>query len=312
MFILNMHSINEVDLNLLSVFRAMNEERHVTRAAKSLGITQPALSHALNRLRETLGDPLFVKSSQGMVATPRAEALARPIAEALALLERELFGAVDFSPQTLKRTFRVRTTDLVESCLLPGLLRQLEAEAPEVKVVTTALNFELPKESLESGQCDLAIAGFFGELPGGFYQQKLFVDPFLCAVRKKHPRLGKKKSVSLGNYCDERHILIAPGGELRGTVDRVLGSKKRTLVAGLSNFMVSGWVLAESDAVLTAPSRTIALIAKAFPLHTFEPPLRLTPISVVQVWHQRNHEDAAHRWFRDQIRKNLQSAVPLV
>jgi len=302
-----MHGIYQFDLNLLTVFVAVDEHRHITKAAKTLRISQPAVSHALGRLRALLDDPLFVKSSQGMVPTPRAVELAPSIRSLLASFERDVLGKEAFEPMKLKRTFIIFTTDYVESLLLPRLLDALATEAPGVRVACKGTRFSFPRAELES-ECDLAIAGFFGELPDGFYQQKLFSDEFVSAVRKGHPRLGKKRELTLDEFCAERHLLIAPGGELQATMDGLLKKKKRErfIVAGLSAFMSSAWILPETDCVLTGSARLIRQIGKAFPIQVLVPPVKVPDITIVQVWHERNHRDPGHRWFREQVMRALQ------
>lgn len=292
------------DLNLLVAFAAIDEHRHITRAADAIGLSQSALSHALNRLRTLLGDPLFVKSSRGMVPTPRAEKLSAPVREMVAALEEKVLGTSSFQAAAMDRTFRVESTDFIESLLVPKLLGLFESEAPRARVAFKTARFALPKEELELGKCDLAIAGFFGELPEGFYQQKLFSDGFLCAVRKGHPRLVGKAKVSLDDYCRERHVLIAPGGQLSARVDEMLRRQKRGrfIVAGLSSFMVSGWIAAQGDAIVSGPSRVMHQIAATFDLHLFKSPLEIPRITIVQAWHERNHQDPGHRWFREHVR----------
>ena len=206
--------IADFDLNLLAVFVAVNEYRHITKAAQAIGLSQSALSHALNRLRTKLGDSLFVKSSGGMVPTPRAKELAEPIRDLIDSFEQKILASNSFMIEQLERTFRISSTDLIESLLIPPLLKTLQADAPKVQVITKSAGFALPREEMELGICDLAIAGFFGDLPDGFYQQKLFSDHFVCGVRKNHPKLKAKSHLSIDDYCDERHALLAPGGEL--------------------------------------------------------------------------------------------------
>jgi len=302
-----MHGIHNFDLNLLVVFAAIDEHRQITKAARAIGLSQSALSHALNRLRDQLGDPLFVKSSQGMVPTPRAEALAAPVKDLIHSLQENVLGTGTFRPATLNRTFRVYSTDLIESLLVPKLLGVLETEAPKTRAAFKTARFALPKEEMELGTCDLAIAGFFGDLPEGFYQQKLFTDEFLCVVRGGHPRLGSKSRVTLDDYCNERHVLIAPGGELSAKVDELLKrqGRERFVVAGISSFMVSGWIASQSDAIVSGPSRVIGQIAETFSLRTFKCPLELPKITIVQAWHERNHTDPAHRWFREHVKALL-------
>ncbi|MCX6119045.1 MAG: LysR family transcriptional regulator [Proteobacteria bacterium] len=301
--------IRGFDLNLLAVFAAIDEYRHITKAAKVLRMTQPALSHALARLRILMDDDLFVKSSKGMVPTPRASQLSQPVRSILSQFERDILGVEDFVPEKMQKVFRIHTTDLIDSLLLPALLKIFEKQAPKSRIISLSSPFALPREELEMGKSDLAVAGFFGNLPHGFYQQKLFSDVFVSAVRKDHPRLCKKKELSLSDFCEERHLLVSPGGELHSQVDEILAKKKlnRAVVAGLNAFMSSAWVLPETDCILTAPSRLVEQMAKVFPLKIMTPPMRIPEITIVQVWHDRNHHDAGHRWFREHIRSILQT-----
>ena len=296
-------ALGRVDLNLLTVFRALDETRHVTRASRLLGLSQPALSHALRRLRDMFGDPMFVRTPRGMTLTPLAESLAGPIREALAQLEREVLERGPFRPAELSRTFKIRTTDYLEALVAPSLLAALAVDAPRARFAALPVGTALPKADLESGACDLAIAGFFDEVPSGFHEEALFDDDFACAVRKGHP-LGRARKVTLEAFCAERHVLVAPGGELTGAVDRLLARKKlaRRVVAGTSAFMVAAWICASSTYILTAPSRLLAKLAGPLGLHMFAPPVSLPVIRVAQVWHARSDADPAHRWFRGLVR----------
>ncbi|MFO0677073.1 MAG: LysR family transcriptional regulator [Polyangiaceae bacterium] len=292
-----------VDLNLLTALRAIDDARSVTRAAKALGLSQPALSHTLARLRDTFDDPLFAKTSKGMVPTPKAETILPHVRRALADLERDVFGRKTFDPATLARTFRIQATDLVEGLVMPELLRGLDTDAKGVRIAVTPVGVNLPKDALESGAVDFALAGFFGDLPEGFRSAPLFEDTFTSAVRLGHPRLGRRKLVDLETYLRERHVLVAPSGELSGAVDRALAKKKRSrhVSLGTSGFWVAGWVTSSSDAVVTAPSRLLSALAKPLGLRVFPTPLDLPPIRVVMVWHARNDADPAHGWFRKRL-----------
>jgi DNA-binding transcriptional LysR family regulator len=297
-------ALARVDLNLLTVFRALDETRHVTRAARLLGLSQPALSHGLRRLRDAFGDPMFVRTPRGMALTPLAESLAVPIREALALLESEVLERGPFRPAVLSRTFRIRTTDYLEALVMPDLLAALGAEAPRVRVAALPVGTALPKAELESGACDLAVAGFFDDIPAGFQREALFDDTFACAVRKSHPRI-RSREVTLEAFRAERHVLVAPGGELTGAVDRALARQKnrREVAVGTSAFLVAAWICARTTLVVTAPSRLLAHLAGPLGLRTFDPPLSMPAIHVVQVWHARSEADPAHRWFRDLVRR---------
>ncbi len=305
---MDVRKLSRVDLNLLVTFHVLFENRHVTRAADQLGISQPALSHSLKRLRETLADPLFVKTPKGMIPTERAQKLAPIIASWLSDIDQTLLSAKDWSLSTAKRTFRIQSTDLIERLLLPSLITALEKDAQKTSVAFTTSQFSLPKEELESGTTDLAIAGFFDELPPGFYRQRVFSDVFQGAVRANHPRFRKKARISVEDLCAENHLIIAPGGSLSGQLDREfekLGHSRR-IVAGLSTFMSAGSILAETDAVLIGPSKMFQSFASSLNLKTFRLPIPLRPLQVVQVWHERNHKDAHHRWLRDQVKQILE------
>lgn len=295
-----------VDLNLLVVFRVLDETRHVTEAAKRLGITQPALSHALNRLRALFDDRLFVRTPTGMAPTPRAQSLAVPVRDVLRAVGEKVLKAEQFKPEKLERVFRIRTTDWLEALLAPELVTRFE-KAPGVQVALQPAGFSFPQGELESGFCDLGIAGFFGKMPSGFFQQKLFVDDFLCVVRSDHPLLRGSRSLSLEAYCRQSHILIAPGGELTGRVDLELKRQKRArrVAVGVSGFMSSLWAVKGSNCVMTAPGRLLTSFAEQVGLKVFSPPLKVPPTTIVQVWHERNHQDPAHRWLRESVYEAL-------
>lgn len=308
MVIMNeMNKLSQFDLNLLLVFRVMDEVQHVTKASQILGMTQPAISHALRRLREFFNDPLFVRSSEGMVLTPLAQKLRDPIRAIVGDLQSKVLLQEDFSPKTLNRTFRIRTTDLVEGILIPKLMGLLEEKAPQSRLSILRTGTELPKRELETGHCDLAIAGFYGELTEGFYQQKLLLDHYVSCVSKEHPRI-KSGKVSVEDFCEEKHILISPGGDLTGPIDKLLSKQKkaRRVVVGASSFMVAGWILLETECVLTAPSRLISQFQKYLPIRAFTTPVKSDEIKIVQVWHERNQEDPAHQWFRSLVFSCLQ------
>jgi DNA-binding transcriptional LysR family regulator len=303
----SLRTLAQLDLNLLTAFEALFRSKSVTKAAEHMGISQPAMSHTLARLRQAFDDPLFVKSHPSMSPTPLALALAPTIHEILQRIEGAILQRSDFDPRSLRKRFHIKTTDLIEALLAPTLARRLESDAPNVRFAITAPEFRFPKEDLEDGKADLAIGGFFGRLPSGFMQQRLVNDDFQAAVRLRHPRLGQRQRVSLSAFCAERHLLIAPSGDLHSPLDKVLERQGTTrfLAAGCSSYLVSGWVVSETDAVLTAPSRLIRLLAKQFSLNTFSPPVDLKPISVIQVWHAQHQKDPAHIWFRRLVHEVL-------
>ena len=294
-------ALSKIDLNLLVVLQAIEVHRHVSKAAEALGLSQSAVSHALSRLRATFADDLYVKVPGGMVPTPRADELAALIPPVIESLTRVFGKQKSFVPAELDRTFNVLTTDFIEHLLLPGILKSQHKEAPKTRISFRNVGFSLPKDELQSGEIDLAIAGFFGDLPDGFYQQKLFSDSFRCCMRKGHPQAGKK--MTLKAYCELPHILIAPSGDLTGQIDKILAKKKlnRQITVGTSGFLAAGWAAARSDAILTAPSKLIAEFENLLALKSFDVPLEVPSITIKQVWHERMNKDAGHKWFREKL-----------
>lgn len=294
-----MTNLQNVDLNLLVCLDALLEEGSVTRAARRVGLSQPAMSNALGRLRRTIGDPLLVRSSQGMVPTPRALELAGPVREALSTIEKALSETGVFEPATARRRFAVATNDYSEMVLLPRLAGKVSVEAPGVDLSVQVLG-ELPQRALESGDCDLAI-GVFRDVPGGFYQQALFRDRFVCAVRKGHPMVGD--TLDVDTYVALQHVLISSGSRGPGVVDMALDriGKERRVALRVPHFVVAPLVLSQTDYVLTLASRVARAFADALQLRLFPPPVELPEFTIRQVWHQRFQHDPAHKWLREAI-----------
>lgn len=298
-----------VDLALLLAFDALLRERHVTRAAERVGLTQPALSHALRRLRALFDDPLFVRTKQGMLPTPRAEALAGPLAVALASVERLVAPpeAVDLSKIT--RTFTIATNDFIEAVMVPGLIARLSDELPRsslvVRPVTTAL-----EDHLESGIVDLGV-GVFSDLRPGVVQQRLFKDHFACAVRRDHPKIGKR--LSLETFLAASHVLIAPRGTAGGPMDNALAERglERRVVARVPNFLTALLLAAETDLVLTAPRKFLQRFAGdearrtrgnlRLGLRMLPAPVEVRPFAMSMISHERQRLDPAHAWLRRTI-----------
>ncbi len=294
-------NMSNKDLNLLRIFQMLWLTRNVSKAAEKLGLSQPALSNALNRLRIDFSDPLFVRASKGMIPTPMAEKIYQRVEEILRQLN-DLYESEDkFIPMKSERIITIRATDYVQELVIPKLLKALELEAPGIKLIAKSVEGKLPKIDMEEGTCDLALAGYFRELPEGFYQQALIKNGFKCVVRRKHPIISKK--LSLKNYLELKHILINQSGDLFGIVDQELAKlkKKRRVVSGLSSFMAPGHVIQNTDYILTAPEKLCDHYREVYGLEILNPPLLLPPIEVVQVWHQRVHQDAAIKWFRSKL-----------
>lgn len=296
-----MIDLRNKDLNLLHVFAILYRERNVSRAARLLNLSQSTLSHALVRLRAMFEDDLFVRVARGVVPTRRANELA-PQVEALLGQAQNLFHTGHaFDPIKAHASIRMASTEYFELLALPKLVADLRRTAPGITIQSTSTNGYLPKDLMATGAVDVAIAGFFGELPEGFYKQKLFSDTFCCVVRKGHA-LAKRRQITVDEYLSHEHVLISPQGDMVGAVDKTLGKRKvRRVVAGMASFLTPAWVVAQSDLVLTAPRRLAQLISSHLPLAVIELPFEVPPITIVQVWHERVHRDPIHQWLRAKL-----------
>jgi DNA-binding transcriptional LysR family regulator len=294
-----MKHIKGKDLNLMMVFAALWKQRNVTIAAQTIGMTQPALSRALGRLRVELNDPLFVRAARGIVPTAKAMQIADEILGTLAALERIYSNEKQFHPASFCDVMTILTSDYFETIAAKSLLPVLAKEAPGL-----ILNFRsgvgvVPKDAMEKGEIDLVVAGIYETLPEGFYQQKILTDRYRSAIRMGHPL----KNLTIQNFVKLPHILVTPKGDLSGIVDVSLKKigRKRHVAVGFSNFLSAGWMIAHTDHVLSAPGKMIECLKEFLPIRDFPTPVSLPNLELYQVWHARSHHNAAHRWLRQKI-----------
>lgn len=296
MNVIQMVDIKNKDLNLLIVFDVLMQELNVSKAAKRLFVSQSTLSHSLSRLRIMFDDDLFVRTGRGISPTPRAIEVAPRVMELLRFAADLFFDDVAFDPATAKGTIRIASTEMLEHIVLPKLIPILRREAPNVVLQSTSTLGRLPKDEMQRGEIDIAMAGFFGDLPEGFYRQPLYADNFRAVARRGHPIF--KTEISVDDYVRWEHILISPQGDLKSIIDKKLGKRQRKIVAGISNFLTPGWVVASSDVLLTAPSKLIGIFEDTLDVRSFDLPFSSPEISIVQVWHERIHRSSLHKWFR--------------
>ncbi len=291
--------LSALDLNLLVVLAALLEERHVTRAARRVGLSQSATSHALSRLRELYRDPLLVRSGRRLDLTPRAVELLPQLTRGLAELGGTLSGARAFEPSTARRSFSVGMADYVQTLLLPPLLRSLATHAPHVDISVSG--FPNAVERLDAGSVDLAVL-VGTEFPKGLCHKKLFSDGFTCMVRKGHPAVRGTR-LSMARYLGLSHVLVSPSGEGQSYVDAELERRglARRIALRVSSFLIAPQVVCESDLVSTGPSRLLSRLAARYPIRLFTPPLRLPRFELSLAWHARLDHDAAHAWLRRQL-----------
>ncbi|MFO0713945.1 MAG: LysR family transcriptional regulator [Sandaracinus sp.] len=291
---------SSLDLDLLRVFDHLHREKHLTRAGRLLGLSQPAVSRALVRLRDALGDPLFVRGPRGVVPTPRADALAPEVREILRRTAA-LTQPSELDPAQLERTFVFASVDFLEGDLLPRLSALLEREAPRVSITSRPLGPDAT-EGLTSGRYDLAI-GVPSTLPTDAMTTHLFDDDFVCVVRRGHPSV--RRALDLATFCRLSHVLISPRGEPGSPVDDALAKKdlSRHVAIRTHTFFSAPHVVASSDLVLTGPARVLEPLAKNQGLRVLPPPLPLRGFGVHMAWHARVQNDPAHAWLRSVIKR---------
>jgi DNA-binding transcriptional LysR family regulator len=291
--------LEDMDLNLLVALDALLAEESVTRAAKRCRVTQPAMSHSLAKLRTLLGDDLLVRTPSGMSPTARARALGQPLARALAELRSVVSSGSAFEPRSARRVFTVGVADYGSLVLMPGLMRRLGAEAPSVEIVVRPVPVAFA-EALEDERLDLAVSPF-PEARATLAAQRLFDDGFVCVLRRDHPALGRTtRRLDLDTFTSLSHVQIAPRGARGGAVDDWLAriGKTRHVALRIADFLVAPIVVAETDLVLTLPSRLADVFARSHGLRVVEPPAELPRVTVWQIWHQRRQQEPAHAWLR--------------
>lgn len=297
------HHLNlaAIDLNLLVVFDALMTERQVTRAAERLGLSQPATSNALARLRSLFDDALLVRTSTGMQPTPKALALADAIHPMLMQLETALNPGLEFDSYTSDRVLTIGTTDYVEFNLLPPLMARLQAIAPHLRLhIRSADRVQLCKW-LDDGSLDLAI-GVFHEPAAWHVKQVLFHDRFVGLGRANHPTLGNP--VSLDDYLAVQHLLVSPNQEdMVGWIDHLLAQRHLTrhVAIAVPHFLVAPFIVAQTDLIATLAERIAQPYVTVLNLRLFPLPFAAGGFDVSLLWHSRNTHDPAHQWLRQHI-----------
>lgn len=298
---IEIHGVNlaTFDLNLLRVLDALFIEQSVGRAAARLRLSQPATSNALARLRDALGDPLFVRSRQGMVPTARAQSLRGPLTLALRQLQEALMPPEDFAPETAHRTFVLAASDHAQLLVLPQLAAQL-ARYPGVKFRVVPLPRDFPTVELESGELDLVL-GVFDLAPGdraprGLQRQVLVRERFMLVGRANHPALRNPRQLDLS--LPQLHV--SPRGGTEGRFERKT-RLRRNVVLFTPHYLVTPWVLASTDIIAALPERVARRFAEAFPLTVVPVERSHEPLRVQQLWHPHRQQEPAHRWLREQV-----------
>jgi len=290
-----------LDLNLLMVFHHLLLEKRVSKVALKLGMSQPAVSSALGRLRSGLNDELFLRTQRGMEPTPYALQLAEPVSVALDGLQQALNVRASFEPASSERLFTLAMTDVGEMYFLPVLINALTHSAPKVTLQVVSVTQSTLKDDMASGRIDLAL-GLLPQLQAGYFQQSLFRQAYVCLMRQGHP-LAEKTRLTLKPFALAQHVRIIAAGTGHGRVDAALEKQglQRLFRLTVPHYVALGDVLSHSDLIATVPERFAQRVISAFGLTTRPLPLEVESSAIHQFWHARLHKDPGHQWLRSQI-----------
>lgn len=286
------------DLNLLPVALAIHEERSVSGAARKLGMSQPAVSVALNKLRKALGDPLFIRTAHGMEPTPRALALVSPTRDILQRLETGVLASVQFDPATTERKFTVALSDIGEMTFLPRLLDRLRRDAPGASICSVTMP---PRElalALEQGDVDLAV-GYFPDLKNrNFFQQRLFSHSFVCLLSAMHHQ--RRRTLSMKQFLEMGHAVIRAEGRSQELFEQFLIRRRirRRVVLETPHFMSIPFLISAGDLVATVPRAVGESFAQFAAIKLMEPPMEIPRFDLKQYWHRKFAKDGANAWLR--------------
>lgn len=299
-----------LDLNLLRVFDAIMTEQNLTRASNLLAMTQPAVSNALKRLRDTLGDELVIRTAHGVRPTSRAEELWPTIRKALSDLEAAITPE-SFDVSKAQTTFRMAMVDATAALWLPSLIRSIMADAPRIKVRMMPLTTRDPRSMLLRGDIDLAI-GFFpgvtaqladgqGMVKSQISHERLYTGQYVCVMHKNHPLANQE--LTLDNYCAADHLLVSLSGKPHAVIDDVLTSlnRERRILLTVNQFFTAGRIVASSDLITVLPRHLIAATGMTDALIVKELPFQTPDEHVDMLWHERDARNPAHKWLRGHL-----------
>ncbi|MEO8901019.1 MAG: LysR family transcriptional regulator, partial [Polyangiaceae bacterium] len=295
-----------IDANLLAALDALLCEKSVTRAARRLGVGQPAVSHALSRLREHFKDELLLLNGRKYYLTARAEKLASVVASATLALSEVFADRPSFDPATSSHRFVIACSDLLGVLVVPELVRQLLHEAPNVEIELRAVAGE-SKEAVLSAGVDLAL-GIFEDVPSGINQQSLYDDPPVCVVRANHEQVAER--LDLETYSNLPHLEFGAAAEaLPGLqIDRALAAigRSRKVPVRVPYYFLVPQILEHTDHVATLSTRGANLLVKMARLRIVDVPLTLPSYRYSQIWRNTQDDDRAHAWLREQIARICQ------
>lgn len=294
-----------LNLNVLVALDALLSERNVTRAARRVGITQPAMSQTLARLRDLFSDPLLVRRGRSMVLTPRAEAMLVPLSDALLSVQRAVQLGMGFDAETSTRIFSVALPDLGVTVMLPALLRLLSDRAPGVRIQVEPLSISRLSEKLASGEIDLVLSVHLSSSEG-LRQETLLTDDYVCLVRRGHP-LARRKRVRIDDYAAHGHLAYTPIGFVPRPMSEAVPGLASTsgIRASIPYLLALPEVVRTTDLVATVPRRLLSAPIDLQDVVTLEAPSELPAVVESLWWHPRFDADPAHQWLRKQVHEAL-------
>jgi DNA-binding transcriptional LysR family regulator len=304
---MNVMHVKKLDLNLLLMMDAMLHEQSVSKAAEALGVTQSAMSHALNRLRLYFDDPLFIKTGQTMAPTPKAEALREAVIDVMGTIRQKIQSEIQFNPSTDAREFTICVTDMGELVFVPPLLGLLRKLAPKCSIRTLRVPAEQIEGLLASGEADLALGTYRGA-PASLYKQRLFMHGYTTIAHVDNKKI--KKRISLAQFEKTPQIVVTLSGKSNTPFDSVLEEKgvKRRILVKTPHFMIVPMLIEQQpDLIATVPSELANVFARYGQIRTVLPPLELPTFAISQYWHPLFHHESALIWLRDLIKKSFET-----
>jgi DNA-binding transcriptional LysR family regulator len=281
------------------IAEAVYRMRSVSKAADSLGLSQPAVSVGLARLRKRTGDPLFVRTRAGMMPTPRGEEILEAARRSVSILSEVLKERTSFEPLSTTRQFSIAINQITQMTLFPLILRRLGAEAPQARILAVSINAET-LGNFGAGALDLAI-GDIAEVQPGYFKKTVFTDDYVCLVSKSHPRIGD--TISQEQFQAEYHVTVSGTGSIMRAAEDWMRRKKidRKVRVQIPDFLGLDAIVANSEMIATMPRTLAELFAARRSIRLFDHPFQLPRAPSKIYWHERHHRDDGHRWFRQLV-----------
>ena len=300
--------MNNIDIKLLQIFLTLMRVKNVSRAAEELEISQPNTSHSLNKLRELFGDPLLIRSRNGMIPTPRALELEAKVEKLLYSYQEVINNPAKFDHTSSSRNFVITAPEHAEQMLVPIILRKIRTIAPNIRIEIRAPNPERASELLESGEIDLRIAWLL-KPASSLRSLNLFQDRLVYIADKYHPTI--KGGLTMKNFLSLPHARTYGEGSktTNFVIDEAIAKigKKLVMTFQVQNFMTIPSSLLDTDIIAALPLSLATTLATQIPLQILEPPIRLPRINYSAYWHERNQNDAGHKWLRQTVLESAQA-----